>query len=77
LPRVAIDAVILVLGFPGIAATTPQPLRSAINCVLEYDGFEFHFAQGVPTGLINESTWHSYLTAADVVREKQKKENVT
>jgi hypothetical protein len=38
--------------------------------VLEYDGFEFHFEKGVPSGLINSSTWRSYLTAADVEREK-------
>jgi hypothetical protein len=38
--------------------------------VLEYDGFEFHFAKGMPAGLINQSTWRSYLTAADVEREK-------
>jgi hypothetical protein len=25
--------------------------------VLEYDGFEFHFAKAVPAGMINSSTW--------------------
>jgi hypothetical protein len=38
--------------------------------VLEYDGFEFHFTTGVPPGLINSSTWRSYLTAKDLEREK-------
>jgi hypothetical protein len=38
--------------------------------VLEYDGFEFHFAKGVPPGLINSSTWRSSLTAKDLEREK-------
>jgi hypothetical protein len=38
--------------------------------VLEYDGFEFHFAKGVPHGMINSSTWRSYLTAEDLEREK-------
>jgi AAA domain len=38
--------------------------------VLEYDGFEFHFAKGVPTGLINVSTWRTYLTPEDLEREK-------
>jgi len=38
--------------------------------VLEYDGFEFHFEKGVPSGMINSSTWRTYLTAEDVEREK-------
>ncbi len=38
--------------------------------VLEYDGFEFHFEKGVPSGMINSSTWRHYLTAEDVEREK-------
>ena len=38
--------------------------------VLEYDGFEFHFAKGVPPGMINSSTWRMYLTAEDLEREK-------
>jgi AAA domain len=38
--------------------------------VLEYDGFEFHFAKGVPPGMINSSTWPMYLTAEDLEREK-------
>jgi hypothetical protein len=38
--------------------------------VLEYDGFEFHFAKGVPPGMINSSTWRTYLTPADLEREK-------
>ena len=38
--------------------------------VLEYDGFEFHFATGVAPGLINSSTWRSYLTEKDLEREK-------
>jgi hypothetical protein len=38
--------------------------------VLEYDGFEFHFAQGVPPGMINSSTWRTYLTPGDLEREK-------
>ena len=38
--------------------------------VLEYDGFEFHFAKGVPSGMINSSTWPMYLTAEDLEREK-------
>lgn len=38
--------------------------------VIEYDGFEFHFEQGVPSGLINESTWRTYLTPDDLEREK-------
>jgi hypothetical protein len=38
--------------------------------VLEYDGFEFHFAKGVPRGMINSSTWQTYLTAEDLEREK-------
>jgi hypothetical protein len=37
---------------------------------LEYDGFEFHFAKGVPAGMINSSTWRMYLTAEDLEREK-------
>jgi tetratricopeptide (TPR) repeat protein len=38
--------------------------------VLEYDGFEFHFAKGVPPGMINSSTWRAYLTPEDLEREK-------
>ena len=38
--------------------------------VIEYDGFEFHFERGVPAGQINSSTWQSYLTSADLEREK-------
>jgi len=38
--------------------------------VLEYDGFEFHFAKGVPSGMINSSTWRTYLTPGDLEREK-------
>ena len=38
--------------------------------VLEYDGFEFHFSKDIPAGLINESTWPSYLTPDDIEREK-------
>jgi hypothetical protein len=38
--------------------------------VLEYDGFEFHFEKGVPAGMINASTWRSYLTSEDLEREK-------
>ena len=38
--------------------------------VLEYDGFEFHFAKGVPTGMINSLTWRTYLTPGDLEREK-------
>ena len=45
-------------------------VREKHKLVLEYDGFEFHFATGVPPGLINSSTWRSYLTAKDLEREK-------
>ena len=38
--------------------------------VLEYDGFEFYFAKGVPLGMINSSMWRMYLTAEDLEREK-------
>jgi tetratricopeptide (TPR) repeat protein len=38
--------------------------------VLEYDGFEFHFQRGIPTGSINTATWRSYLTEHDLEREK-------
>jgi hypothetical protein len=38
--------------------------------VLEYDGFEFHFDKGVPSGMINSSTWRTYLTSSDLEREK-------
>jgi AAA domain/Tetratricopeptide repeat len=38
--------------------------------VIEYDGFEFHFAKGVPSGMINSTTWRIYLTPADLEREK-------
>lgn len=37
---------------------------------LEYDGFEFHFEKDVPTNMINASTWRTYLTPADLEREK-------
>ena len=38
--------------------------------VIEYDGFEFHFERGLPSGLINEMTWRTYLTPDDLEREK-------
>jgi hypothetical protein len=38
--------------------------------VIEYDGFEFHFEKGVQSGLINSTTWRSYLTSEDLEREK-------
>ncbi len=38
--------------------------------VIEYDGFEFHFERGIPKNQINSSTWKSYLTGADLEREK-------
>jgi hypothetical protein len=38
--------------------------------VIEYDGFEFHFDRNVATAQINESSWRSYLTSADLEREK-------
>jgi hypothetical protein len=38
--------------------------------VLEYDGFEYHFAQNIPTGMINSTTWRAYLTEDDLEREK-------
>jgi hypothetical protein len=38
--------------------------------VIEYDGFEFHFEHGLPIGQINSATWASYLTSADLEREK-------
>ena len=38
--------------------------------VLEYDGFEYHFAKGVPSGMINSATWQAYLTEDDLEREK-------
>lgn len=38
--------------------------------VLEYDGFEFHFDKGVPSGMINSATWRTYLTSNDVERER-------
>jgi hypothetical protein len=41
-----------------------------IQMVLEYDGFEFHFTKGVPSGMINSSTWRTYLTPGDLEREK-------
>jgi hypothetical protein len=44
--------------------------RKQHQLVLEYDGFEFHFAKGVPPGIINSSTWRMYLTAEDLEREK-------
>jgi hypothetical protein len=37
---------------------------------IEYDGFEFHFSKGVPSGLINSETWRIYLTPEDLEREK-------
>jgi hypothetical protein len=36
---------------------------------LEYDGFEFHFAKDMPAGLIDNSTWSSYLNSSDLERE--------
>ena len=42
----------------------------AYKIVLEYDGFEFHFDKGVPSGMINSVTWRTYLTSDDVEREK-------
>jgi len=44
--------------------------RRQHQLVLEYDGFEFHFEKGVPAGMINASTWRSYLTSEDLEREK-------
>jgi hypothetical protein len=38
--------------------------------VLEYDGFEFHFSKGIPSGMVNSQTWRSYLTEGDLEREK-------
>jgi hypothetical protein len=38
--------------------------------VLEYDGFEYHFAKGIPSGMINSATWQAYLTEDDLEREK-------
>jgi hypothetical protein len=38
--------------------------------VLEYDGFEYHFAKGIPSGMINSATWRAYLTEDDLEREK-------
>ena len=38
--------------------------------VLEYDGFEYHFAKDVPSGMINSTTWRAYLTEDDLEREK-------
>jgi hypothetical protein len=38
--------------------------------VLEYDGFEYHFAKGIPNGMINSETWRAYLTEGDLEREK-------
>jgi hypothetical protein len=38
--------------------------------VVEYDGFEFHFTKGVPSGMINSSTWRTYLSPGDLEREK-------
>ena len=38
--------------------------------VLEYDGFEYHFAKGIPSGMINSQTWRFYLTEDDLEREK-------
>jgi hypothetical protein len=38
--------------------------------VVEYDGFEFHFEKGVPPGMVNSSTWRTYLTPDDLEREK-------
>jgi AAA domain len=38
--------------------------------VLEYDGFEYHFAKGIPSGMINSQTWRFYLMEDDLEREK-------
>jgi hypothetical protein len=38
--------------------------------VLEYDGFEYHFAKDIPIGMINSTTWRAYLTEDDLEREK-------
>jgi len=38
--------------------------------VLEYDGFEYHFAKDIPSGMINAATWRAYLTEDDLEREK-------
>ncbi len=38
--------------------------------VLEYDGFEYHFAKGIPSATINSATWQCYLTEDDLEREK-------
>ena len=38
--------------------------------VLEYDGFEYHFAKDIPSGMINSATWQAYLTEDDPEREK-------
>jgi hypothetical protein len=37
---------------------------------IEYDGFEFHFEKGIPSNLVNSSTWRRYLTDDDLEREK-------
>ena len=34
--------------------------------ILEYDGFEYHFAKSIPTGMINSATWQAYLTEDDL-----------
>lgn len=44
--------------------------RRQYQLVVEYDGFEFHFERGLPSGLINETTWRTYLTPDDLEREK-------
>jgi tetratricopeptide (TPR) repeat protein/very-short-patch-repair endonuclease len=41
-----------------------------LQLVLEYDGFEYHFAKGIPSGIINSATWRAYLTEDDLEREK-------
>jgi hypothetical protein len=48
------------------------PIRISVDdqqyqMVAEYDGFEFHFAKGVPSGMINSSTWRTYLTSDKLV----------
>ena len=33
-------------------------------------GFEYHFAKGIPSGMINSATWRAYLAEDDLEREK-------
>ena len=59
--------------FRGYCVKSSWPVRQwrrQHQLVLEYDGFEFHFEKGVPTGMINASTWRAYLTSEDLEREK-------